>query len=111
MFQLARQILIGFLLAVALAPATSAQETSDAVARKIVTRTAPVYPELARKLHMEGTVKLQVTVNPNGTVKSVQAIGGNPVLVQAAEDSIHRYKWVPANRETKEMVELSFHPE
>jgi TonB family protein len=71
----------------------------------------PVYPELARKMALEGTVKLQVTVAPNGTVKSVQAVGGSPVLVKAAEDSVYKFRWIPAKQESKELIEMRFHPE
>jgi TonB family protein len=87
------------------------QEREADSTRKIVNRATPVYPELARKMHMEGTVKLQVTVLPNGTVKFVQAVGGSPVLVKAAEDSVYKFRWVPAKQESKELVEMRFHAE
>ncbi|MGA2004053.1 MAG: energy transducer TonB [Terriglobales bacterium] len=90
---------------------TLAQETQADSPRKIVNRAMPVYPELARKMALEGTVKLQVTVAPNGTVKSVQAVGGSPVLVKAAEDSVYKFRWIPAKQESKELIEMRFHPE
>ena len=90
---------------------TLAQEIQDDSTRKIVSRAIPIYPELARKMGLEGLVKLQVTVAPNGTVKSVQALGGSPLLVKAAEDSVYKFRWIPANQETKEVVEMRFHRE
>jgi hypothetical protein len=51
-----------------------AQELQVDSPRRIVSRAIPVYPELARKMGLEGTVKLQVTVAPDGIVKSVQAV-------------------------------------
>ncbi len=102
-------ISIGLLLFGAMIdPTMLAQEAQVNRTRKIVSRTIPVYPELARKMNLEGSVKLLVTVAPNGLVKSVHTIGGNPVLVKAAEDSVYEYRWIPANQESNELVEMKF---
>ena len=76
--------------------------------RKIVARVAPIYPKLARSLNIQGTVKADVLVAANGTVKSVEIKGGHPLLVQAAQTALHDWKWEPAARETHEIVELKF---
>lgn len=78
--------------------------------RKIVTKVIPHYPELARPMRLEGTVKLMVSVAPNGNVKSMQAVGGNPLLLQAAQSAIQGWKWEPARQESQESVELRFRP-
>lgn len=79
-----------------------------AVERKVVTRVTPVVPELARKMHIQGTVKLEAVVRPNGTVKSTHLLGGNPVLAEAATDAVTKWKFEPAPSETTETVHLSF---
>ena len=76
--------------------------------RKVASRVAPVYPELAKKMHIRGVVKLEAIVRPNGTVRSTRALGGNPVLVQAAIDAVGKWKFDPAQGETTEVVQLSF---
>ena len=86
-----------------------AQEQSEAT-RKIVTRVIPVYPELANKMQIRGTVRVEAVVAPNGKVKFTQVIGGSPVLVKAAVDAIEKWKWGPTPQETKELIELNFHP-
>ena len=101
-------ILMGLLLFGA-AIATLAQETEGAGIRKIVSQARPVYPDLARKNGIQGSVKLLVTVAPGGTVKSVQTLGGNPVLAKAAEDSVYKFRWMPTQQESKELVEMRFH--
>ena len=83
----------------------SAQINSE---RKVASRVAPVYPELAKKMHIRGIVKLEVIVRPNGTVKSTRALGGNPVLVEAAINAVGKWKFDPAPGETTEVVQLSF---
>jgi len=61
-------------------------------------------------LNLEGLVKLRVTVAPEGSVKASEVVGGNPVLAKAAQDAVARWKWAAAPRETREIVELRFHP-
>jgi TonB family protein len=86
-----------------------AQEQPEGT-RRIVDRVVPVYPDLARKMQIRGTVRVAVVVAPNGKMKSSQVIGGNPLLAKAAVDAIDKWKWVPAPQETKELIELNFHP-
>lgn len=86
-----------------------AQEASPTTSeRKTVTRVAPVYPDLARKMHLHGIVKVEAVVRPNGTVKSARALGGNPVLLDAAVDAVKNWKFEPGPNETTEVVQLTF---
>lgn len=78
--------------------------------RKVVQRVVPAYPELARTANISGTVRLLVMVAPNGTVKSIQALGGNPVLIKAAQDAVTNWKFAQATEETREPIELRFTP-
>jgi protein TonB len=95
---------------VALAGLVAAQHNpaSGGPQRKIVTRTAPAYPELAKRMHVQGTVKIEATVRPNGTVKSTRVIGGSPVLVGAAVEAVSRWKFEPAASESLEVVQVTF---
>jgi TonB family protein len=79
--------------------------------RRIVTKTAPVYPELARSMALQGTVNVEAVVAPDGGVKDVAIKGGHPVLVQAAVNTVRRWRWESAAHETRETVELKFAPE
>jgi TonB family protein len=99
------------LLAVKLFVATlaSAQEPAEAD-RKIVTKVIPEYPNIARVMHIQGSVRIDVLIEPDGKVKSFDAKGGHPVLVQSAEDALRRWKWEPAAHETHQVVELRFTP-
>ena len=90
-------------------PFSLAQEQPEG-RRRIVDRVVPVYPDLARKMQIRGTVRVEVVVTPSGKTKLTQVIGGNPLLAKAAVDAIEKWKWVPAPQETKELVELNFHP-
>jgi TonB family protein len=84
---------------------TTVSSSSD---RKVSSRVAPVYPELARKMHIHGIVKVEAVVRPNGSVKSSRVLGGNPVLVAAAQDAVSKWKFEPAQSETMEIVQVGF---
>jgi TonB family protein len=90
---------------------TALSQQSSTEARKLVRKVDPVYPPMAKKINLAGTVKVFAIVATDGTVKSVEPLGGSPVLVQAAQDAIRQWKFVPAAAESKELVELHFHPE
>lgn len=91
-----------------LANMATAQSSAPASERKIASRVAPIYPELAKKMHIKGVVKVEAVVRPNGTVKTTRVLGGNPVLVDAALDAVGKWKFESAPGETTEVVQLSF---
>jgi TonB family protein len=83
----------------------------SAPVRKLIGRTAAQYPELARSMALQGVVKVDALVAPDGTVKSVEIKGGHPVLAQAAANTVRRWKWETAPHESHELVEVRFSPE
>ena len=54
-------------------------------------------------------MKVVAVVASDGNVKKVEAVGGSPILVQAAESAIAQWKYV-AGAESRENVELHFTP-
>ena len=78
--------------------------------RKIVNRVMPQYPGMARAMNIQGSVRLEAVITPNGTVKHFEVLGGHPVLVQAAQNAIREWKWEPSSHETKESIEIKFKP-
>lgn len=88
----------------------SGQQSGNEDGRKIVRRVQPNYPEMAERMNIAGTVKVFAVVAPDGMVKAVEPVGGSPLLVQASEDAIKRWRFVPAASESKELIELHFHP-
>ena len=86
-------------------------QAQELLTRKAKTKVAPVYPELARRMSITGTVKLSVVVAPNGTVKSSKLVGGHPLLVNAAVDAIKKWKFEPGAEESTGIVEFKFQPQ
>jgi protein TonB len=85
-----------------------AQQPESEVTRKVVSRVAPVYPALARKLNLHGLVKLEVVIATDGSVKSAEVTGGNPVLAQAAVDAVRKWRYEVTPEQTHGLVELTF---
>ena len=87
---------------------SSGQDSSGAAERKIVRRIEPRYPELARKMNISGTVKVFAVVTPDGSVKTVESVGGNPLLLQASQEAVKQWKFVPGNAESRVLIEFRF---
>jgi TonB family protein len=87
-----------------------AQESPDG-ARKVLVKTPAIYPILARSMNLRGVVKREAHVAPNGTVKSIDVMGGHPILTQSAVTAVGHWKFEPAAHETKELTEVKFDPQ
>src|SRR5712691_6295460 len=102
----AAAILAGLLILPAVVSAQSS--VSEEGKRKVKTRVAAVYPELARRMNVTGKVKIEVVIAANGHVKSTHVIGGHPLLVNPAVDAVKEWKFVAASEETTQIVEIAF---
>jgi len=104
-------ILTGILVVLTLTASAQTASGTSASDRKIASRVTPVYPELAKKMHIHGAVRVEAIVRPNGTVKSTRVLGGNPVLVESAQDAVSKWKFEAGQSETTEVVQLAFEPQ
>jgi len=61
---------------------------------------APVYPALSQRLREEGRVVLRVYVDAGGRANQIQinSSSGSQRLDQAAQDTVSRWKFIPAQR-------------
>jgi TonB family protein len=76
--------------------------------RKIQKRVAPVYPELARRMHIGGSVRVSATVAPDGNVTEAKAITGNKMLTPAAEEAVKKWKFVPGDAQSTVDIDINF---
>lgn len=83
-------------------------QKQDHAERKILTRVAPVYSDLAKRMHVAGVVKVEAVVGANGVVKSTRALGGNPVLIESATDAVRKWKFATASAQSTEVLQLTF---
>jgi TonB family protein len=87
-----------------------AQEAQSEIVRRAKSKVQPAYPDLARKMNITGTVKLHVTVSPDGTVKDAKVVGGHPVLANAALEAVKKWRFEPATMESSGVVDFKFEP-
>lgn len=55
----------------------------------------PVYPEIAKIAHVQGTVVVEATISRTGTVESLQVVSGPAMLQQAALEAIRGARYEP----------------
>jgi len=67
----------------------------NVTAAKIINRTAPNYPALARQTRISGTVRLHAIIAKDGTVQQLEVLSGHPLLVQAALDAVRQWRYQP----------------
>jgi TonB family protein len=88
-------------LAVALFAAHAAADT-----RRPVVNPDPEYPEIARRMNLNGTVKVELVIAADGTIRSAKVLGGHPVLADAVQKALKKWKYAPGTAETT--LELDF---
>lgn len=76
--------------------------------RAVKSRVAPVYPEIAKRMRISGEVKVEATVDADGTVKDVKAVSGNHVLEVAAEEAVRKWKFETGASDAKVVVSVNF---
>ena len=81
---------------------------AQATPRKVKTRVEPVYPELAKRNNISGSARVELLVTPDGRVKDVKVLGGNPVLVQAVMAAVVKWKYEPAAEESTVVIKFDF---
>jgi TonB family protein len=72
--------------------AATAHASTD---RVVKSRVSASYPELAKRLKIDGVVKLEATVDADGKVTGVKTLSGSKALSQAAEDAVSKWTFVP----------------
>lgn len=69
--------------------------TSNVLQGKAIERRVPVYPELVRRLHLQGDVAVEVVISPEGRVESARAISGHPMLIATALEAARGWRFGP----------------
>jgi TonB family protein len=112
LLKLAFSLLVVVLLCntMALPGATLQTSQPQANSRKLKLSVPPEYPELARKMNIQGVARVLLTVTSDGRVVGVKELGGNPVLVAALVQAVKKWKYEPADRESEIEVRFEFAP-
>lgn len=61
----------------------------------LIRRVEPIYPPLAVQIRREGHVELHAIIATDGTIQSLQAVGGDPLFFQSALDAVAQWRYRP----------------
>ena len=92
----------------AVSVASLGAQSAPITRRPVRHMVTPAYPELAKKLNLTGTARIEVTIGSDGVVKHTRVIGGHPVLAAEAERAAEKSTFEPAASETVEVIEFKF---
>ncbi len=76
--------------------------------RAVVSKVPPIYPELARRMHVSGTVVLHLVVAPDGSVSDAKVESGHALLGPAAQEAVKRWKFEPSSDISDLTVDVNF---
>ena len=99
------KVLQAAILVLTLAIAVQGRAADD---RAIKSRTAPVYPELAKRMKITGVVKIEATVDADGKVTDVKTLAGSLILSPAAEEAVRKWRFVAGEKTSSVDVDINF---
>ena len=77
-------------------PAPQKIKVSQGVSQGLLVKSVPpVYPALARQMHLQGNVELFATIGKDGSITEVKALSGDSVLSRAAVEAVKQWKYKP----------------
>jgi len=75
---------------------------------KLLKKVVPAYPDILKKMSVSGTVRVEVTINPDGSVKDVENRGGNAIFVDSVAAAVRGWKYAPAEHPRTADVSVTF---
>lgn len=60
-----------------------------------ISRTQPEYSAIAKQMKVSGRADVEVIIAADGTIESVKAVSGNPLLTGPAVTAIKKWKFNP----------------
>jgi TonB family protein len=70
-------------------------QPGSAPSGKLIYRVEPAYSEAARQKHLEGIVRMRVTVATDGSVQAVEIVEGDPLLAELAKQAVLKWRYSP----------------
>jgi len=81
---------------------TEAQAKAAAVVKAL-----PEYPTAARQLKVTGRVELEIDIDPDGVVKDVRIVSGNPMLARPCVKVVADWKFKPFQQDGKAVAAVA----
>jgi len=84
-----------------LAPPTVLPTGGEVKQARLLSSVSPVYPPLAKNVHVAGDVRIDASVDATGHVSTMKVVSGPALLRQAAVDALGQWKYEPATVDGK----------
>src|SRR5579871_3629251 len=78
------------------APTVAVKTGGQLQQAQLISRKSPVYPALAQRARVEGSVVLDATVGTDGRLRNIRVLEGHPLLQSAAVDAVKQWVYKPA---------------
>jgi len=62
---------------------------------KAIERRKPIYPPIAKQIHLQGEVSIEVMIAPDGRVESARIVSGHPLLADKAKEAALGWRFQP----------------
>ncbi len=69
--------------------------SSGVMVGRIIEKTVPAYPPIAKVTGLQGKVILQATISKSGTIENLRVMSGPAMLQQAAMDAVKTWRYRP----------------
>jgi protein TonB len=86
---------IGFALSLVLAQDRPIRLGGNVAQANRISWVDPVYPAEAKQNRIQGTVKLEITIDREGHVSAVSVISGPTELIRSATDAVQQWVYRP----------------
>jgi TonB family protein len=74
---------------------TTIQVAGDVQESKLIFKVEPIYPEEAKRVGLNGIVRLRVYINEEGQVSRIVTQAGHPMLIKSAFDAVTKWRYSP----------------
>lgn len=78
-----------------IAPQRLIHRSEGVMAGSLVHRVDPQYPEIAKAIHLSGTVRLRAIISTDGRVQDLEVLSGSPILANAAVAAVRQWRYRP----------------
>jgi len=86
---------LGIALALAFGQDTPIRVGGNVAQANRVSWVTPVYPAEAKENRIQGTVKLEITIDKEGHVGPMSVVSGPPELIHSATDAVSQWVYKP----------------
>src|SRR5262249_43335315 len=59
---------------------------------RLLQKIQPIYPEIAKRLRIQGDVLLTALIARDGSIEGLRAISGHPILIPAAIQAVSQWR-------------------